>query len=244
MPKTPVSDVVQTRNPAGLDTVKGGLPEKIYNHLREQILEGLLAPGQRIVQDVVAAEFSASRIPVREALRQLAADGLVTIERDVGARVSPLNPNELHEIYLMRESLEPVAVRASVPLLSRSDLDALGEYVEQGDWLVKRDDLPGYLKMDTQFHEIMIAANGLTRLHRVIHQLWDTMRQFRGVYSLLPSSLSQSNIEHRNLVEACERRAAEDAADLHRVHIRRTRLTLDQHPEWFTTPPDPQAKTR
>jgi DNA-binding GntR family transcriptional regulator len=62
------------------------------------------------------------------------------------------------------------------------------------------------------------------------------------VYSLLPSSLRQSNVEHANLVEACERSAADDAADLHRVHIRRTRLTLDRHPEWFRTPPDEQAK--
>jgi DNA-binding GntR family transcriptional regulator len=232
--------VLATDQPPGgarSDPVNRGLPHEIYIYLREQILEGLLPPGQRIVQDAVAAQFSVSRIPVREALRQLAADGLVTMERDVGARVAPLNPNELHEIYLMRENLEPVAVRASVPLLVASDFEALGEFVEQGDWLAERDDVAGYLKMDTQFHEIMIVAGGLMRLHKTIHQLWDTMRQFRGVYSLLPSSLRQSNIEHRNLLEACERRAAEDAADLHRVHIRRTRLTLDQHPEWFATAP-------
>ena len=227
-----------------LDAVKRTLAHEIYDCLREQILESLLPPGQRIVQDVVAAEFSASRLPVREALQMLAADGLVTMERDVGARVAPLNPIDLHEIYLMRESLEPVAVRASVPLLVAADLNALAEFVEQGDWLAERDDVAGYLKMDTQFHEIMIVTSGLMRLHKAIHQLWDTTRQFRGVYSLLPSSLGKSNVEHRGLLEACERGAAEDAADLHRVHIRRTRLTLDQHPEWFSAAPESQTKAR
>jgi DNA-binding GntR family transcriptional regulator len=244
MSPKPVAAADQALAGPGSDPVKRGLPSEIYGYLREQILEGLLPPGQRIVQDAVAAEFSASRIPVREALRQLAADGLVTMERDVGARVAPLNPNELHEIYLMRESLEPVAVRASVPLLVAADFEALAEFVDQGDWLAERDDVAGYLKMDSQFHEIMIAAAGMMRLHKAIHQLWDTMRQFRGVYSLLPSSLRQSNVEHRNLLEACQRRAPDDAADLHRVHIRRTRLTLDQHPEWFSATPESQTKAR
>jgi GntR family transcriptional regulator, rspAB operon transcriptional repressor len=244
MPRKTISEPDSARNGAQLDTVSHGLPHQIYLALREQILEGLLPPGQRIVQDAVAAEFSASRIPVREALRQLASEGLVTIERDVGARVAPLNPNDLHEIYLMRESLEPVAVRASVPLLGQAELDAMAELVEHGDWLAERDDIAGYLKMDTQFHEITVVTSGLMRLHRSIHQLWDLMRQFRGVYSLLPSSLPQSNVEHRGLLEACTRGAAEDAADLHRIHIRRTRLTLDQHPEWFTTAPEQQAKNR
>lgn len=209
------------------------MPEEIRDSLREQILDGLLPPGQRIVQDSVAADFSSSRIPVREALRLLAAEGLVTIEPDVGARVATLNPSELREVYLMREALEPLAVRASVPLLGAEELDVLAELVDEGDRLASRDDVPGYLRMDSRFHELMIVTGGLMRLHETIHRLWDTTRQFRGVYSLLPSSLYQSNIEHRGLLEACGRGAADDAADLHRIHIRRTRLTLDNHPEWF-----------
>jgi len=207
--------------------------EEVRDALREEILDGSLPPGRRIVQDSVAATLGASRIPVREALRQLEAEGLVTIEPDVGARVAPLSPEDLHEVYFMREALEPVALRVSVPLLTSADLDRLSELVETGERLAEAGDIAGYLRMDTQFHELMVMSSGLARLHRTIHQLWDITRQFRAVYSLLPSSLRQSNVEHCGLLEACERQAAEDAADLHRVHIRRTRLTLDNHPEWF-----------
>jgi DNA-binding GntR family transcriptional regulator len=221
-----------------LDPVKRQLPEEIRDALREQILSGVLPPGRRIVQENVAAEFTTSRIPVREALRLLAADGLITIEPDVGARVATLDLSSLQEVYMMREALEPPAVRASVPLLTRSDLDRMATLVEEGDKLAEAEDIPGYLRMDSQFHEITIVTSGFMRLHKVIHQLWDTTRQYRGVYSLLPSSLHQSNIEHRCILEACARRAADDAADLHRVHIRRTRFTLDNHPEWFTTRTD------
>lgn len=218
-----------------LDPVRRPLPDEISDALREQILSGQLPPGRRIVQEDVAAQFTTSRIPVREALRLLAADGLITIERDVGARVAALDLDAMHEVYLMREALEPPAVRASVPLLTPADMNELAELADLGDRLAADGDVNGYLAMDTRFHEITIVTSGLMRLHKAIHQLWDTTRQFRGVYTWLPSSLHQSNIEHRCILEACERSAAEDAADLHRVHIRRTRLTLDEHPELFTS---------
>lgn len=223
-----------------MDPVRRQRPDEIRAALREQILSGELPPGQRIVQEDVAAQFTTSRIPVREALRLLAADGLITIEPDVGARVAALDPDAMHEVYLMREALEPPAVRASVPLLTADHLAELSELADLGDRLAATGDVPGYLDMDTRFHEITIVASGFMRLHKAIHQLWDTTRQFRGVYTWLPSKLVQSNIEHRCILEACERRAAEDAADLHRVHIRRTRLTLDEHPELFQ-PPGPRA---
>lgn len=219
-----------------LDTVKPSKAQEIHAVLREQIVSGLLAPGRRIVQENIAAEFSVSRIPAREALHLLAAEGLITIEPDVGARVAPLNPEELREVYLMREALEPITVAASVPHLSAEDLERLGQLVDEGDQLAANGDIAGYLRMDAEFHDLMSGRSGLTRIQREIHRLREANRQFRGVYSLLPASLPQSNIEHRNLVEACERRAAEDAADLHRIHIRRTRLTLDNHPEWLKAP--------
>lgn len=217
-----------------LDTVKPSKAQEIHAALREQIVSGLLAPGRRIIQESIAAEFSVSRIPAREALHLLAAEGLITIEPDVGARVAPLNPEELREVYLMREALEPITVAASVPLLTAEDLERLGQLVDEGDELAANGDIAGYLRMDAEFHDLMSVRSGLTRIQREIHRLREANRQFRGVYALLPASLPQSNIEHRNLVEACERRAAEDAADLHRIHIRRTRLTLDNHPEWLT----------
>lgn len=217
-----------------MDTVKPSKAQEIHAALREQIVSGLLAPGRRIIQESIAAEFSVSRIPAREALHLLAAEGLITIEPDVGARVAPLNPEELREVYLMREALEPITVAASVPLLTAEDLERLGQLVDEGDELAANGDIAGYLRMDAEFHDLMSVRSGLTRIQREIHRLREANRQFRGVYALLPASLPQSNIEHRNLVEACERRAAEDAADLHRIHIRRTRLTLDNHPEWLT----------
>jgi GntR family transcriptional regulator, rspAB operon transcriptional repressor len=217
-----------------LDTVRPSKAQEIHAALREQIVSGLLAPGRRIVQENIAAEFNVSRIPAREALHLLAAEGLITIEPDVGARVAPLNPEELREVYLMREALEPITVAASVPFLTAEDLERLGQLVDEGDALAAEGDIAGYLRMDAEFHDLMSVRSGLPRIHREIHRLREANRQFRGVYSLLPASLPQSNIEHRNLVEACERLAAQDAADLHRIHTRRTRLTLDNHPEWLT----------
>jgi DNA-binding GntR family transcriptional regulator len=93
------------------------LAEWVSAQLREAILNGSLKPGERIRQEAVATQYGTSRIPVREALRQLASEGLVSLVPDVGARVARLDLNELDEIYKLREQLEPLTIRESVPHL-------------------------------------------------------------------------------------------------------------------------------
>src|SRR5215467_8077804 len=109
------------------------LTEQVRLGIRDDIVSGRLRPGERIVQDSVARRYGTSRIPVREALRDLASEGLVTLAPDVGARVAKLNPGELHEVYLMREALEPIAVAASVPLLPDAAVAELFKLAEEGE---------------------------------------------------------------------------------------------------------------
>lgn len=213
------------------------LTEQVRLALRDDIVSGRLRPGERIVQDSVARRFGTSRIPVREALRHLASEGLVTLAPDVGARVARLNPGELLEVYLMREALEPVAVARSVPLISDDAIAELTALTEEGERRAAAGDMEGFLDLDRRFHELTFSAAKLPRLRRVIDSLADTTTQYRRVYSfLLPDRLAISHAEHRLLVDAFERRVPEDAAAVHRLHTSRTREELTHRPEVFAGP--------
>ena len=100
---------------------------RIAQALRDDILNGSIAPGQRLRQEDIAERLGGSRLPVREALRILAAEGLVQIEPNKGARVPLLDPGEVETLYRMRERLEPLALSESMAKLSSADLAEISE---------------------------------------------------------------------------------------------------------------------
>src|ERR687889_1549112 len=105
--------------------------QRIASHLRSAILRGVIAPGERVRQEDVAQQLGASRLPVREALQMLAAEGLVEHEPNKGARVPWLSMHEVDVMYRMREQLEPLALAESLPDLDDSDLDELSSLQQQ-----------------------------------------------------------------------------------------------------------------
>lgn len=209
----------------------------VARQLREAILDGTLAPNERIKQDAVAKQFGVSRIPVREALRELAGDGLVTLERDVGARVASLDPGELIEIYRLREAIEPMMVAAAAGRITDEEIAEIWRIDAAGEKFVGANDSLSYLENDRQFHTALLEAARMPRALGIVRTLWHTADRYRRAYSILPDRhvyrLEISAVEHRMIVEALERRAADDVAELYRIHIRRTRLTLANHAELF-----------
>ena len=116
--------------------------EKIAMELRSQILTGKLLPGSRILQEQLAEEFGASRLPVRDALRRLQADGLVTIVANTGAWVSKLTKAECEDAYQIRERLEPLLMRQSAAFITQetiSELTAIAEKMEASSDIEARD---------------------------------------------------------------------------------------------------------
>lgn len=209
------------------------LAEKVTRQLREEIVEGLLAPKERIKQSAVAERLKVSRLPVREALQQLATEGLVSLERDVGARVTALDPSELIETYIVREALEPVLTERAAELISPERLAELRAINRESEVCAERDDHDGYLAADRRLHGGIFEAAELPRVNAVITGMFHTAERYRRAFALLPHRLEVSVVEHRMIIDALERGAGEDAGELHRIHVRRTRLTLAAHPEMF-----------
>lgn len=211
------------------------LTQYVSRHLREEILSGALKPGQRIIQESVARRLATSRIPVREALRELASEGLVTIEPDVGARVAPMDVEDLIEVYMMREQLDGLAIRESAPRLTDSQLEYMQETLTESERYASPQHIIRYLDLDWEFHLAVIAGCRRPRLNRTVESLWNAGRQYRRAYTqLFPSAAFELSVmEHRLIAEALIRGAAEDAVILTQMHTRRTREALTERTDWL-----------
>lgn len=214
---------------AGGDPVRdsGSLADRVAQWIRGEILEGRLMPGDRITQQAVARACATSRMPVREALKRLQDEGLVTHISHAGARVSSLEIAELDEIYLLREQLEPLALAESIPLLTAQDHQRLREHVLEMETCADPDDPSRWVSIDRRFHIGSYSAAAMPRLLEIVVGLWNRTQQYRRAYSRLPTRFTTAHMEHRLLLDAIVRRDPEEAATLSRVHIRRTRLALD-----------------
>ena len=129
--------------------------QSIAQRLHDEILNGDLAPGTRLRQDEIAERFGSSRRPVRDALRRLEADGLVTIVSNSGAWVSKLNYQECNDAYEVRERLEPLLLSQSLPGLTDEHLDQLDELCSQ---MESCGDVETFLRLDREFHLLSYAG--------------------------------------------------------------------------------------
>lgn len=214
---------------------KGEALELILAALRDEILDGRLRPGERIGQQAVAGRFGTSRLPVREALRELQNEGLVVVLPNAGARVARLDAEDFDEVYLLRERLEPLAVERSAPRLTDEQLAVLRDEVEAMETLADVDGREAeWLAHDRAFHVGAFAAARSPRLLAIIEVLWNVAEPYRRAYlGLHPEIVDLTLVEHRLLLDALERRDGDDAARVLEMHIRRTRLGLAKHPEVF-----------
>ena len=223
-----------TGDGAGSSTGSGTAGRRIADALRAEILGGRYLPGERIRQEDLAARSGASRIPVREALRLLQAEGLVTLVANSGAWVARLSAAECAELYQVRERLEPLLLRASLPGLDAGALDALAGLAAGME--AAGADVDAFLRADREFHLSSYAAAPPGETARIIGRMWNATEHYRREFTKIAArrqGLDATHLEHRLLVDCLRRADADDAERVLVMHIRRTRLELNEHPEIF-----------
>lgn len=231
-----VADAIDPDADDDAASVKAGyepIGQAIARRVREAILDGRLSPGTRIRQEALARRFGVSRIPVREALRLLETQGLVTLVPHSGARVARLDLAEHLELYLMREALEPLAIAQSAPHLDDVQLAELHALVDE--IAAAHDDEQRWLELDRRFHLKSYAAAPLPRLLGMIEDLWNTTQHYRRAYrdTLSAEEFAFVDLDHRFILDALDRHDPDDAKSRMRSHIRRTRQTLTEHSDVF-----------
>ncbi|MFG1921814.1 GntR family transcriptional regulator [Cryptosporangium sp. NPDC048952] len=210
---------------------------RIAQHVRERILSGLLAPGARILQDELADELGASRLPVREALRILEAQGLVTLKSNRGAWVTSLDEHECELNYEIRERLEPLLLAESIDALTADDIQRLSEIQDR---IEATTDVETFLVLDRELHWGTYRPERAPALGAMISRLWDTTQHYRREFTRLAGTERRwiINSEHRLLIQALRDRDLVTAQQVLETHIRRTRAELLQHPEIFEAAAD------
>lgn len=204
-------------------------------YLREEILTGRLAPGSPIRQEAVAQQLAMSRIPVREALKQLEAEGLVILVAHGTARVPKLDYDEYAELYKIREYLEPLAAAEAAARITDAEAESLRSMVRA------MDEVPSgagaWLDLDRRFHLASYAPARMPRLERTVEGFWNSTQPYRRAFmsTLSPEETAITRAEHLLLADAFARRDAAEVEQLVRSHIRRTRLRLAHHRELFGT---------
>ena len=228
-----------TADPAAMAAAVGADPvvapaasRRVADHLRAEILGGGIGPGERVRQEDIAQRLGASRLPVREALRMLEAEGLVEHEANKGARVARLGMHEVDVMYRMREQLEPLALAESLPRLTESDVDALARLQDEIEAGV---DIGRFLELDREFHLGTYGGCRIEQLTATVVRLWNSTQHYRRAFMRLsgPGRMWVVNAEHRLLLDAVRRRDEVDAGRFLAGHIRRTRIELSHHPAVF-----------
>ncbi|KMO72215.1 GntR family transcriptional regulator [Mycolicibacterium chubuense] len=205
---------------------------RVADELRNAILHGVHPPGTRLRQEELANQYGASRVPVREALRILESEGLVTTIANAGAWIARLSLDECVELYQVRERIEPLLLRYSLPALTESQIDRLAELA---DTMHRTRAVERFLELDREFHLGSYAAADTTYLGPTVERLWNTTQHYRRAFTRLLDDESNRIVhdEHHMLVAAIRERDSDEAERVLLGHIRRTRRQLARHPEVF-----------
>jgi DNA-binding GntR family transcriptional regulator len=194
------------------------LAASITGRLRQLILDGQLPPGQALRPADLAPRLGVSVMPIREALRILEAEGLVTFKPRIGARVAEIRAEDVEELYLVRGALEGLAARLAATNLTDAGLAELREAFDQMTTARACDDFDAFSKYDREFHRRQFAASGRPGLVKRILDLWDVGRR---IYSITPrtrESMEPAYEAHRAILEALDRRDADAAERRTRIH--------------------------
>lgn len=191
-------------------------PDWVAQQLRERILGGAYPGGSALRQEELAEQLGVSRMPVREALRQLAAEGLVVLYPHRGAVVAELSPAELEEIYQMRSVLEPLALGLAIPNLSKGQLGRAEDALDRAEQETSGGRLS---ELNWAFHAALYEPADRPRLLATIQNLHLNVDRYMRVILTVMHHREQSNREHRTLLEACRAKDSQQATALLQQHI-------------------------
>ena len=196
------------------------LTSAVADKLREQIIRGEIPEGAQLRQDVIATQYHVSRIPVREALRQLDAEGLITIVPNRGAIVPELSPEDGGELFSIRALLEPEVLKLSIPRLTPADFTkaeaVLHKFVDERR---HEEHIAAWGRLNWQFHSILYSGANRPRFAAIIRNVNHSGERYTRLQLYLTRGMKRANDEHFQILALCRKREAAAACKLLRQHI-------------------------
>jgi len=196
------------------------LASAVADKLREQIIRGEFPESSQLRQDAIAAQFQVSRIPVREALRQLEAEGLISIVPNRGAVVTALSPNDIEELFTIRALLEPEVLKLSIPRLTDDDFAEADEVLRQYVMELRREEnVSLWGRLNWQFHSILYSRANRPHFLSIIRNVNNNGERYTRLQLYLTHGVKRANQEHHELLHLCRKRETAAACKLLRQHI-------------------------
>ncbi|WP_459975977.1 GntR family transcriptional regulator [Nocardioides pyridinolyticus] len=189
---------------------------RVARDLRERLSSGLVVPGTALSQSSVAEEYGVSRIPVRDALQQLASEGLLEL-RGSTAVVTPLSVEDLQELYELREAVEPVATRLAVPRVGRAGITRMTRLLDAMD--DPSIDPSTWVETNAAFHAEIYTLAGRPRMIAMVEQLRRLTDRYVYFHLDVVGKAAHLQEEHRQILGAVEAQDATAAAEFTRNHL-------------------------
>ena len=197
-----------------------------FEGLQQAILTGVIKPGERLTIAQLSEQLDMSSTPIREAIRLLEADGVITNEPHRGSTVVDISPEDAQELYLIRAPVESLATRLATPHLSSVDIERLLELHRNMGAAVESEDDEALTQANASWHLYIYSASNATYLPRLILRLWMPFR-WGGLW--VPERRQQAYREHTEIMEALQARDADVAARLMFDHIDGARELIVNH---------------
>lgn len=195
------------------------LRDVVFKTLRKGILTGELKPGERLMEIHLANRLGVSRTPIREAIRKLELEGLVTMIPRKGAEVANITEKNLKDVLEVRQALEGLAIELACDRITEEKKLDLRERLDQVEAAVKTGDTSAIASADVAFHDTIVEASGNGRLVQLVSNLGEQMYRYRFEYIKDVTKHSQIMREHRIMYESIMEKDKEKAAQIVKTHI-------------------------
>ncbi|AHD11459.1 GntR family transcriptional regulator [Phaeobacter gallaeciensis] len=202
------------------------LPDVIAADLRERILSGELAEGEPIRQEALAEEYDVSRMPVREALKRLDAEGLVLFTNNRGATVTKHSLREIAEIFDLRILVEVDLFRRSIPAMTTTDFARCDQILDEMDASYDADDVATWGALNHRYHSALYAAAERKLTNEMLQGLSLHSDRFIRMHLSVMKQREPAKAEHRDLLALAEARDIDAACTALTRHISRTKEEL------------------
>ncbi|NPU12339.1 GntR family transcriptional regulator [Bradyrhizobium sp. 83012] len=215
----PLAEPTGRTSPARDET---SLHEEILARLRDYIVEGHVADGGRLSERQLCEMLGVSRTPLREALKVLAAEGLVELLPNRGARVRPLSAADIQELFDLMGGLEGLAGRLACEKISEEGIEKIAQYHHDMYGFYMRQDMQGYFRMNQLIHRAIVDAAANATLHATYESLAGRIRRvrFSANFARKRERWSEAMREHELILDALRRRAGSELSDILFQHLR------------------------
>ena len=215
---TPAHDHAAPRKSSAIP--RQSLAAAVVERLREKILHGDLREGEQLRQDAIATEFQISRIPVREALSHLAAEGLITIVANRGAVVSALSPDEIMELFETRAVLECYMLRKAIANFTEKDFQGVQEILQHYEESLENDaDVKSWGQWNWAFHSALYAPANRPVMLSFLKTLNNNCDRYTRLHLVFTRDLHLAGKAHHELLDACRTKDPDIASDALWKHI-------------------------